>query len=70
MGSLHGQLNRRNLDSVLKAPVAWPAACPTRNAITGHRVAATAIWLQVPLVAHEGIFANVKDLELLTKLTD
>jgi predicted nucleic acid-binding protein len=33
-------------------------------------VAATAIWLQVPLVAHDGIFANVKDLELLTKLTD
>jgi tRNA(fMet)-specific endonuclease VapC len=33
-------------------------------------VAATAIWLQVPLVAHDGIFANVKDLELLTKLAD
>jgi predicted nucleic acid-binding protein len=33
-------------------------------------VAATAIWLQVPLVAHDGIFANVKDLELLTKLGD
>ncbi|HEY5986564.1 MAG TPA: hypothetical protein VIV12_09330 [Streptosporangiaceae bacterium] len=29
-------------------------------------VAATAVWLQVPLVAHDGIFANVKDLELLT----
>jgi predicted nucleic acid-binding protein len=33
-------------------------------------VAATAIWLQVPLVAHDGIFASVKDLELLTKLAD
>ena len=33
-------------------------------------VAATAIWLQVPLVAHDGIFSNVKDLELLTKLGD
>jgi hypothetical protein len=33
-------------------------------------VAATAIWLQVPLVAHDGIFANVKDLGLLTKLGD
>jgi hypothetical protein len=33
-------------------------------------VAVTAIWLQVPLVAHDRIFANVKDLELLTKLGD
>jgi predicted nucleic acid-binding protein len=33
-------------------------------------VAATAIWLQVPLVAHDRIFADVKDLELLTKLAD
>jgi predicted nucleic acid-binding protein len=33
-------------------------------------VAATAIWLQTPLVTHDRIFANVKDLELLTKLTD
>ncbi len=33
-------------------------------------VAATAIWLQVPLVAHDRIFANVKDLELSTKLGD
>jgi predicted nucleic acid-binding protein len=33
-------------------------------------VAATAIWLQVPLVAHDRIFANAKDLEVLTKLTD
>jgi predicted nucleic acid-binding protein len=33
-------------------------------------VAATAIWLQVPLVAHDGSFASVKDLELLTKLGD
>jgi predicted nucleic acid-binding protein len=31
-------------------------------------VAATAIWLNVPLVAHDAIFANVKDLHLLTKL--
>jgi tRNA(fMet)-specific endonuclease VapC len=31
-------------------------------------VAATAIWLQVPLVSHDAIFANVKDLELLTVL--
>lgn len=31
-------------------------------------VAATAVWLRVPLVAHDGIFANVKDLELLTRL--
>jgi hypothetical protein len=31
-------------------------------------VAASAIWLDVPLVAHDAIFANVKDLTLLTKL--
>ena len=31
-------------------------------------VAATAVWLQIPLVAHDAIFANVKDLELLTRL--
>jgi predicted nucleic acid-binding protein len=31
-------------------------------------VAATAVWLQVPLVAHDAIFTNVKDLELLTRL--
>ncbi len=31
-------------------------------------VAATAVWLQVPLVAHDAIFANVKDLDLLTAL--
>jgi hypothetical protein len=26
------------------------------------------LWLQIPLVAHDAIFANVKDLELLTRL--
>ncbi len=31
-------------------------------------VAATAIWLQVPLVAHDAIFANIKDLELHTRV--
>jgi predicted nucleic acid-binding protein len=31
-------------------------------------VAATAIWLGVPLVAHDAIFANVEGLSLLTKL--
>jgi tRNA(fMet)-specific endonuclease VapC len=31
-------------------------------------VAASAIWLDVPLVAHDAIFANVQDLTLLTKL--
>jgi predicted nucleic acid-binding protein len=31
-------------------------------------VAATAIWLDVPLVAHDAIFANVGGLNLLTKL--
>ena len=31
-------------------------------------VAATALWLQVPLVAHDRIFAKVNNLELLTKL--
>ena len=31
-------------------------------------VAATTVWLQIPLVAHDAIFANVKDLELLTRL--
>lgn len=31
-------------------------------------VAATAIWLGVPLVAHDTIFANVRDLNLVTKL--
>ena len=31
-------------------------------------VAATAVWLQIPLVAHDAIFTNVKDLELLTWL--
>jgi predicted nucleic acid-binding protein len=33
-------------------------------------VAATTIWLRTPLVAHDRIFGNVKDLELLTKLGD
>jgi hypothetical protein len=48
-------------------------------AVTGHGlggkdheadrwVAASAIWLDIPLVAHDAIFANVKDLTLLTKL--
>jgi hypothetical protein len=32
-------------------------------------VAASAIWLDIPLVAHDAIFANVKDLTLLTKLS-
>ena len=31
-------------------------------------MATTAVWLQVPLVADDQIFANVKDLELLTRL--
>jgi predicted nucleic acid-binding protein len=31
-------------------------------------VAASAIWLDISLVAHDAIFANVKDLTLLTKL--
>jgi len=31
-------------------------------------VAATAVWLRVPLVAHDAIFGNVKDLEVLTSL--
>jgi predicted nucleic acid-binding protein len=31
-------------------------------------VAATASWLNVPLVAHDAIFANVKDLRLLARL--
>ncbi len=31
---------------------------------------ATTLWLQVPLVAHDRIFANVKNLELLTKLSE
>ena len=31
-------------------------------------VAATAIWLGVPLVAHDAIFASVRGLHLLTKL--
>jgi predicted nucleic acid-binding protein len=31
-------------------------------------VAATAIRLRIPLVAHDAIFANVKDLRLLTEL--
>jgi len=31
-------------------------------------VAATAIWLDIPLVAHDAIFANVEGLNLLTKL--
>jgi predicted nucleic acid-binding protein len=31
-------------------------------------VAASAIWLDIPLVAHDAIFTNVKDLTLLTKL--
>ena len=33
-------------------------------------VATTANWLQAPLVAHDRIFANVKDLEILTKVGD
>jgi predicted nucleic acid-binding protein len=31
-------------------------------------VAASAIWLAIPLVAHDAIFANVEGLTLLTKL--
>lgn len=31
-------------------------------------VAATAVWLDVPLVAHDGIFRDVPRLELLTRL--
>jgi tRNA(fMet)-specific endonuclease VapC len=31
-------------------------------------VAATAIWLGIPLVAHDAIFKNVSGLQLLTKL--
>ena len=31
-------------------------------------VAATAMWLDVPVVAHDAIFANVEGLNLLTKL--
>lgn len=31
-------------------------------------VAATALWLNVPLVAHDGIFFDVDGLELLTRL--
>lgn len=31
-------------------------------------VAATAIWLDIPLVAHDAIFANVEGLHLLTRL--
>jgi hypothetical protein len=31
-------------------------------------VAATAMWLGVPLVAHDAIFASVEGLNLLTKL--
>jgi hypothetical protein len=31
-------------------------------------VAATAMWLAVPLVAHDAIFAGVEGLNLLTKL--
>ena len=32
-------------------------------------VATTAVWLQVPLVSHDGIFANGKVFELLTVLS-
>lgn len=32
-------------------------------------VAATAIWLGVPLAAHDAIFANVEGLQLLTRLS-
>jgi predicted nucleic acid-binding protein len=31
-------------------------------------VAASAIWLGIPLVTHDAIFAKVKDLTLLTRL--
>ena len=31
-------------------------------------VAASAIWLHIPLVTHDAIFAKVKGLTLLTKL--
>jgi len=31
-------------------------------------VAVTAIWLGVPLVAHDAIFANVQGLHLVTRL--
>jgi predicted nucleic acid-binding protein len=42
---------------------------PGRLTRLDHRwVAASAIWLGIPLVTHDAIFANVKDLILLTKL--
>jgi hypothetical protein len=34
----------------------------------GRWVAASAIWLGIPLVAHDAIFANVDGLTLLMKL--
>ena len=61
-----------NLIEVYTSPRAW---CVRTGHGLGHKaheadrwVAATAVWLQVPLVSHDAIFGNVKDLELLTRL--
>jgi len=61
-----------NLTEIYASLRAW---CVRTGHGLGHRaheadrwVAATAVWLQVPLVSHDAIFGNVKDLELLTRL--
>jgi hypothetical protein len=49
------------------SPMCTPRSVPGASE-ADRWVATTAVWLQVPLVADDQIFANVKDLELLTRL--
>jgi hypothetical protein len=41
---------------------------PSGRLLASRWVAATAVWLQIPLVAHDAIFTNVKDLDLVARL--
>jgi predicted nucleic acid-binding protein len=61
-----------NLSNVYVALRAW---CVRTGHGLGHkeheadrRIAATALWLGVPLVSHDGIFSAVDRLDLLTRL--
>jgi hypothetical protein len=50
------------------AGAGYPAGSPQPSEEADHWVAVSAIWLGIPLVTHDAIFAKVKDLTLLTKL--
>ena len=46
----------------------YPAAPRNRHEEADRWVAASAIWLGIPLVTHDAILAKVKSLTLVTKL--